>query len=933
MSERTYIVTLRERGDLESFYDEMEFPGSSSAFVPTRSVKCRVRRSISRNTHYNLTPEEAVQLAKDPRVLAVELPPEDMGIIRTPHASYTRSGTFSKASAQHFNFNWGHLHCGGTALQRRKNNWGYNTTNTVNDTVTIWEDGKDVDVVIVDGGVVSGHPEYNSDEDGTSGDDRVVEYQWFNELNTIVNGLDNDLQTEPTGTIPYTDGDYHGMHVAGTVAGSLRGWAPQANIYNLNIFPSNSSLDVPTLLIFDYLRAFHQNKPVNPKTGLRNPTVTNHSWGTSIRNIVFDETQGTYDISAIYYRGTTYNSSSPGPSGWTNQGIKADFGLNANASDYTVRIPVRSASMDADIQDAIEDGIIIISSAGNDNTMMDIVGGTDYNNYITVELFNDTRTTSLGTFNEYYMRGSSPAAATGVICVGSQDNHSDFRRSSFSNYGPRVDFYAPGSYIPSAFNDFSYVADGGTALNLDDPRNTAWDLGVISGTSMASPQVSGIVACYLTNRDYRVSTSEVLDYLSKYTVDNDMTVTGSGYLSTSDLGGGPNKYVTAVNPKPESGVTMLSTYTKGKRPSNGPTFPRRATFTQTNLSQYVFQILESLGEYSYIIGRDDFGFGSDSGFRQLELSAGRDLKIVKEDTNALYLQYYYPTGTIPEALSANGPSAGVDGQGAYNGAPAGDSLEWTNIYAGVYALAGSGSTSAATHDITTTAPTSTYYTLNGTDRLGTVSGNNASITAYVGDTINLNLSNVSGIHPTYIRDAAGTSNVTTPTATGQGSTGNNTVSWTPNTAGTYSYICGNHGSMKGTITVQTAPSAAVFQTYISVSGAQIYNVYLTNNGSTSYFIEANADSTDRNGLIPSGTVNPTINVKQGDVIVFNMNANGHPLWIKTSAVTGGSSTINQCPDNGTAVGPVVWNTAEYAPGTYYYICQYHGSMDGEIVIS
>ena len=84
MSKRTYIVTLRDKRDLANFYDEMEFSGSSNSFVPGREVKCRVRRNLSRNTHYNLTPEEAVELAKDPRVLAVELPFEDMGIILNP---------------------------------------------------------------------------------------------------------------------------------------------------------------------------------------------------------------------------------------------------------------------------------------------------------------------------------------------------------------------------------------------------------------------------------------------------------------------------------------------------------------------------------------------------------------------------------------------------------------------------------------------------------------------------------------------------------------------------------------------------------------------------------------------------------------------------------------------------------------------------------
>ena len=75
---------------------------------------------------------------------------------------------------------------------------------------------------------------------------------------------------------------------------------------------------------------------------------------------------------------------------------------------------------------------------------------------------------------------------------------------------------------------------------------------------------------------------------------------------------------------------------------------------------------------------------------------------------------------------------------------------------------------------------------------------------YVGDTINFNLSNVSSIHPFYIRVSSQGSNVTTPTASGQGSSGNATVSWTPNTAGTYYYQCGVHPGMIGTITVSNA---------------------------------------------------------------------------------------------------------------------------------
>ena len=122
--------------------------------------------------------------------------------------------------------------------------------------------------------------------------------------------------------------------------------------------------------------------------------------------------------------------------------------------------------------------------------------------------------------------------------------------------------------------------------------------------------------------------------------------------------------------------------------------------------------------------------------------------------------------------------------------------------------AGAGSSTPTTYDITTTAPSSSFYTLSGADRNGSVSGNNAGVGVLVGDTINFNLSGVSSIHPFFIRVSSQGSNVTTPTASGQGSSGNATVSWTPNTAGTYYYQCGVHPGMIGTITVSNATGGA-----------------------------------------------------------------------------------------------------------------------------
>ena len=201
--------------------------------------------------------DRAERLRQDPRVWGVEAVDSfhfQRQVIN--NEPYTISGDFWKDGPVASTINpdlrqWGHLHCAGDQVQRRKGSWGDGSnpvTEFVSDTIEVHHNGRHVDVVIVDDPVSFDSGEWESLS--APGNSRFVQYQWFNELNTAVGSIDDDGQTLPTGTITYdinaNTPQYHGIHVTGTATGRHYGWANEANIYNMAV--SYTHLTLPTIL-------------------------------------------------------------------------------------------------------------------------------------------------------------------------------------------------------------------------------------------------------------------------------------------------------------------------------------------------------------------------------------------------------------------------------------------------------------------------------------------------------------------------------------------------------------------------------------------------------------------------------------------------------------------------------------------------------------
>ncbi|KAJ5609344.1 Subtilisin-like serine protease [Penicillium herquei] len=227
-------------------------------------------------------------------------------------------------------------------------------------------------------------------EDGGEGVDAYVIDTGTNTEHVDFEGRANWGKTIPQGDED-ADGNGHGTHCSGTIAGRKYGVAKKANVYAVKVLRSNGS-------------------------GTMSDVVKGVEWAAE-----------------AHIKKTKEAQAGKVKKGW--KGSVANMSLGGGSS----------RTLDLAVNAAVEAGMHFAVAAGNDNA--------DACNY-------------------------SPAAAENAVTVGASTLADE--RAYFSNYGKCTDIFAPGLNIESTWIGSQY------AINT------------ISGTSMASPHIAGLLAYYVS---------------------------------------------------------------------------------------------------------------------------------------------------------------------------------------------------------------------------------------------------------------------------------------------------------------------------------------------------------------------------------------------------------------------------------------------------
>lgn len=926
MIEKEYIVSLHKGVDAAQFNDDM-IRSTGSGHIPNRSVDiANARPGSVRNTHYALTDSEAEELKKDPRVLSVEIPPFNRPEIQITHKKI-QNNNFNKTTLNSGAFvNWGlrrindatNLYVGNTAPG------GYNYT----------IDGTGIDVVIQDSGIQFAHDEWLS----PTNVQRLQRINWY-----TLSGLPG---TQPGGF--YSDYDGHGTHVAAIMAGKSFGWAKSANIYSMKIQglqgPTDPGFGINAIGSFDLIKNWHFNKPNDPITGVKRPTILNISWGYS---------QYFSGITGGVYRGVPWV-------GITRDTSKGMIGANDGTGFLH---PIRISAIDVEIEELIDAGVHVIIASGNTFQKIDTPSGVDYDNYYTSSSY-------VGP--QYYHRGGSPYHEKATI-VGNVDSEIHIggleQKAQSSETGPGVDLYAPGTNIVSASSNISIYSNASYQFG-----NFFWKQMNISGSSMSAPQAGGVLSLFL-QLNPTANVEQGKEFLKRLAKTNQIYSTGldDDYTDFRSLLGGSNRFLfNKFNSANQIGVTFPNSETyeltsdknqvlEGETVTftlntqnvlNGTSVPYTITgvsSTDINGTSLTGNFVINANTASLVLTISEDFTTEGNEILVLELDNGKAITgciIVDNSTGAVaptYNLFADPdtanegstfTVTLITEFLDNGDTVPYTITGVssndIDGATLTDSFVINNNRADI--------TFTVTADrVTETNETFTLTLNNAADSVSVVLNDTSlsptfSLSASANPVpeglsliITLTTENVfDGETFGYTISGVNSSDINDDSLTGSFTVNSNSA----NLVLLVTEDITTEGVETLTLTLDNA-QASINVNISDTSPARPLGVNRTinivNNSDIAYTIS---------GIDSTGSINGdniTINIDYGDTLILLLNAPGYPFYLKTQPVTGQDFEILGILNNGDDVGSITWTPRSI--GTFYYQASNDASMGGQIIVS
>jgi len=490
---------------------------------------------------------------------------------------------------------------------QKDNPWPSTPSSILYQDVDYLYDGRDVDLIVVDDGLFIGHPEFVWDEysppnyirgnvlsrsglcgvldlaldapyyldpewfdanpsarltrrwDGTLVPVESVARSWwagpsgrsasFPNFGSIIVPVTytRSAHCGPNRTTPPTNEakGSHGTSCAGLAYGKNFGWAFNANKWTLAINAgSNRSGFVPDTSS-DIQKIFHAYKPLNPKFGTKDPTVSSNSWVLGETNVPNDPGYYSYQNGDVVSTGTN-SLQTVAFLKKTQSDIKSFFHESFITSDNPGLIAGR---------ELIDSGVIFCVAANNNGRYLASPTDPNWYNYYTTRTSSDTKyvnrpgsplqwgyrsgettlkTFSIGAIDDEYtgdiyvetrflsttvreLLETSPeyrSAGSGKERLASSRYNTKATTADYSNKGSGIDFYAPADGVLTSSSDISLSSSSteiynnpyqiSTTMRYHDER--------FSGTSAACPVFAGLAACFMQN-NRALSPADLKTYL------------------------------------------------------------------------------------------------------------------------------------------------------------------------------------------------------------------------------------------------------------------------------------------------------------------------------------------------------------------------------------------------------------------------------------